>query len=298
MTREWLLKGKIWSSSAATQFSFLLLPSHWLVQKGEFKSLQVSLLAEKQTRTAYVKRSDPYIEEQWNLQPFQRGVPEYNKRGEHETFIQHIQAGLQALKRLNTVVVFSGGWTTDVPRSEARSYVAVVRLLDPNALDIRNTANDTPRLVTEELATDSYQNLLFSIAEFRMLTGEYPNNITVITHAFKERRFLELHAKAIKWPADRFRVQGINPPFTLRELNEVQKLERERAYDLFATDPYGTGQTLAKKRRDRKWDTMSLKQVKVNAPEDSVRDLLDWTGGSSGTEIFPGKLPWENIADP
>jgi len=47
--------------------------------------------------------------------------------------------------------------------------------------------------MTEDAALDSYQNVLFSLARFRELTGAYPVHITVVGHAFKCRRFKQLH---------------------------------------------------------------------------------------------------------
>ena len=114
--------------------------------------------------------------------------------------------------------------------------------------------------------------------------------MTVLTHAFKERRFLELHATAIKWPRSRLRVQGISPPFTLDELNQTQKGELERGYDLFVEDPYGVQSVLADKRKARRWDPQVVEDLAV---EPEVRELLGWTGGESGTAIYPGTLPWE-----
>lgn len=150
------------------------------------------------------------------MQPFQRSNADTLKVGEHETFLAHIQAGMNSLHRPGTLLVFSGGITTHHQISEARSYLNAC-----NSLRLRGRLRQTEAMLkglsgiaTEEYATDSYQNLLFSIIKFWQLTGSYPHSITVITHAFKESRFLELHAQAIHWPAERIRVQGINPPFT------------------------------------------------------------------------------------
>jgi len=147
---------------------------------------------------------DPTEEKCWRLQSFQRS--DGLKPGEHLTFLQHIQAAIE-LRESHSVdtVVFSGGRTNPelAELSEAQSYL--------NTLKHKQTI-DAPLL--EEHATDSYQNLLFSILVFRRYHGYYPAEIIVITHFFKEQRFLALHAKAIHWPSDRIRVLGINPPFT------------------------------------------------------------------------------------
>ncbi len=133
---------------------------------------------------------DPYNESYWLLQPFQKSTAQ--KPGEHETFILHIQAALNTLqfgfRGEESTVVFSGGATagSKTALSEARSYGAVMRYLSGEAW----AESVAERVLLEERATDSYQNLLFSIIQFRKRTGEYPSDITVITHTFKEERIL------------------------------------------------------------------------------------------------------------
>jgi hypothetical protein len=80
------------------------------------------------------------------------------------------------------------------------------------------------RVATEEYALDSYQNLLFAIARFREVTGNWPGKITVVGYGMKRRRYVSwlillesadgrfelLHARAIGWPEDRFEYLGID----------------------------------------------------------------------------------------
>ena len=159
----------------------------------------------------------------------------------------------------------------------------------PDALDDSSLA---ARCGVEVHATDSMQNLLFSILRFRHLTGTYPAQVTVITHAFKELRFLELHAPAINYPTSRIRVFGINPPMTLAELRDVQDGERRRGYDPFLKDPYGAGELLASKRIARGWDAGAIEMLSRGL-EGEVKRLLEWKGGASGNEMFNERLPWE-----
>jgi hypothetical protein len=65
------------------------------------------------------------------------------------------------------------------------------------------------RVTTEDAALDSFQNVLFSIARFRELTGAYPTRITVVGHDFKRRRFEQLHRLALRWPKLRFTYEGV-----------------------------------------------------------------------------------------
>jgi uncharacterized SAM-binding protein YcdF (DUF218 family) len=147
------------------------------------------------------------------LKPFQKGTA--TKSGEHTTFLQHAFAAIN-LASPTTLVAFSGGPTdASYPHlSEAQSYVnafkdwsRVLGLKLPEVVE-KN------QVILEEHATDSYQNVLFSILEFRRRIGYYPTDLTIVTHAFKNERFLQLHAKALKWPKEKVKVLGLNPPFT------------------------------------------------------------------------------------
>jgi hypothetical protein len=80
----------------------------------------------------------PHDESNWHLAAFQKSDPTTGKPGEHETFLAHIQAGLDAMttgtnatwkedvpwNQDSTILIFSGGATKQslTPLSEARSY--------------------------------------------------------------------------------------------------------------------------------------------------------------------------------
>ncbi|KAG9657983.1 release factor, partial [Aureobasidium melanogenum] len=196
--------------------------------------------------------SNPYQESNWLLKPFQRSNASTGKPGEHETFLLHIQAGVNALRRAETVLVFSGAKTErDALSSEADSYRNILVHCFGDS-DIVQQAMTDGRMLCEDAATDSYQNLLFSLIKYYEVKGKWPRMITVITHSFKEARFLECHADAICWPSAKIRVQGLNPPFPLSELREVQGLEKE-TLDLFKADPHGVYAPLSSKRSARQW---------------------------------------------
>jgi len=65
----------------------------------------------------------------------------------------------------------------------------------------------------------------------------------------------------------------------------------QRNYALWELDPYGTGSMLSSKREKRGWQRAQLEQV-TDDVDDTVACLLRWTGGLTGTEIFPSNLPW------
>ncbi|KXG46582.1 protein of unknown function DUF218 [Penicillium griseofulvum] len=150
------------------------------------------------------------------IEPFQKG--------ETPTFIDHAKAGLKALAEdSHGLLVFSGG-PTKKPRtelSEGQSYLHLARDNDyfqdmPNISTI-----DPSKVIAETNATDSYQNLLFSLIQFRVYTGVYPQRVTVVTHEFKRARFMQCHFPAVGLVpigpeqedyTQKVAVIGINPP--------------------------------------------------------------------------------------
>jgi hypothetical protein len=242
---------------------------------------------------ATFRHGNPDDEASWILQDFQRSNTDTGKVGEHRTFMEHIAAGISMLaKDPQALLLFSGGKTqTQVDTTEAESYYRVSCIAN-NWQDNEHGRVVAARCGVETHATDSMQNLLFSILRFKQLTDLYPAQVTVITHAFKELRFLELHGPAIKYPTESLRVFGINPPMTLAELKDVQQGELRRGYSLFLTDPYGAGETSSSKRTTRGWEPSKAKVV-ASGLENEVINLLEWEGGASGDELFTERLPWE-----
>jgi len=73
----------------------------------------------------------PHHESNWLLAPFQKSNPTTNKLGEHETFLAHVKAGMDALAvgtdgehPPSSLLVLSGGATkrSETLKTEARSY--------------------------------------------------------------------------------------------------------------------------------------------------------------------------------
>jgi hypothetical protein len=226
----------------------------------------------------------PYEEQNWHLASFQQSDEEKGKPGEHETFMSHIRAGLETLTSGSwagkSLLVFTGGATKQdlTPISEARSYYhAALASTFPQGHKGGGYVKelfDKQRIKLEEHATDSYQNLLFSILLFRRSTGIYPHQIRVISHAFKSKRFLCLHAPAITWPPDRIRVVGIDPVMSAAEYEETVQGEELRGFRPWVDDPLGTGDFLSRKRRLRGWDE-NMTQAIVDGLEESVVRLVE-----------------------
>lgn len=89
------------------------------------------------------------------------------------------------------------------PRSEAFSYWQVAQILLEDMDEEAETKELLRgRMVTEEYARDSYENLLFSICRFSEMTGNYPDKITVVGFEFKRYRFENIHRQAIRYPKE------------------------------------------------------------------------------------------------
>lgn len=240
---------------------------------------------------------DAYNESSWLLQPFQRANPSIGKPSEHETFIQHIIAGASHLRNPSTLLIFSGGKTK--PESDVAEGFSYEQVLVHNSSSHGSGTREAilqERVVAECWATDSYQNLLFGIIMFWAKVGKWPEDITIVTHAFKQDRFLA-HGDALGWPRDRIKVQGINPPFTDKELEDVTQFEA-RCRKQFEEDPYGARSPLADKRKHRRWDELALAGVLGGITDEEVKGqlkrLLEWTGGENGKEYFD-HAPWSKM---
>ncbi|RAH66857.1 DUF218 domain protein [Aspergillus aculeatinus CBS 121060] len=231
-------------------------------------------------------------EDEWEIEPFQKG--------ETPTFTAHVKAGLRlAAQDPDSLLVFSGGPTkpTRTPLAEGESYLNLARA--NNYFQFAPPIDPT-RLVAENRATDSYQNVLFSLLRFRAVAGRYPTRVTVVTHAFKRARFAEVHFPAVGLGGAESRVEvevvGINPPEVVTPLRELVAGEEERGIGVWRGDRYGVGRVLGRKRAARGWTVGMEEGVlrDVDGLEGVVEALVRWKGGRSGNEWFDGlkELPW------
>jgi len=243
----------------------------------------------------------------WFLLDYQRN------RGLPEAIVSHIQAGIQiALDDEKSLLIFSGGETRAItgPETEGGSYFRVADALNlwdgrdvfQNETDVgyhhrfrkKNSKGGIKqstvraRTVTEEYATDSFENLLFSICRFREITGFYPRRITVISFSFKRERFETLHASALHWPLRHFEYVGVDPPpSTGFDIVESTNGEKKNSLVPFQSDPYGChSEILQQKRKDR--NPFSRKApYELTCPE--ISELLNWCGPEL---ISRTKVPW------
>lgn len=161
------------------------------------------------------------------------------------------------------------------------------------------------QVITETHATDSYQNVLFSLLRFRLYMGFYPARVTVVTHEFKRKRFMDFHFPAVglvpvtvssKQDAENRRVGvvGINPPGSVTPVEILIAGEEKSGIGLWSRDLYGVQAELAGKRVKRGWEAGMEDGVFVNVGlELVVEDLVRWDGGG-GNEWFGQmeELPW------
>jgi hypothetical protein len=222
--------------------------------------------------------SNLFSDAAWWLLDYQRG---------HNTpsaIMQHIEAGVKiASSDPFALLVFSGGATREPvgPRTEGSSYFYVA-----DGLGWWGHGAVRRRAVLEEYARDSFENLLFSIARFREVSGSYPKEITVVGFDFKAARFEDLHRKAIGFPAGEFHYHGIHPDGNFDTIAAERGEEETR--DAFSIDPYGcrSDGMLGKKRHSRD-PFLRTPPYTDTAPE--IRALLTWCED----HFYSGPLlPW------
>ena len=240
----------------------------------------------------------------WWLYDYQRN------RGLPQAIVLHIQAGIKiALEDENSLLMFSGGETRSQtgPETEGGSYFRVADALDlwdgrDIFLDDGDHVNDNlesagtasgqstvrARTITEEYATDSFENLLFSICRFYEITGTYPSKISLVSFSFKRQRFETLHASALQWPLNHFNYVGVDPPsstgFNLQESSEGEK---NNSLLPFQTDPYGCHTEILQRKRKERNPFARKAPYELTCPD--MKDLLHWCGPQL---ISKAKVPW------
>lgn len=216
-----------------------------------------------------------YQEPSWFLEPFQHG--------QLSTMMAHIQQGVALAAADNSsLLLFSGGETRAAagPRSEALSYWEAAEAMRWfGASQVRGRAQ------LEAQARDSFENVLFSICRFRELSGRYPEKLTVVSFAFKRRRFEELHRWALRYPRDLFSFVGVDPPGIS---DEVYHGETSHSAKPFERDPYGCAEPeLRAKRASRNPFRRSI-SYPSGCPE------LSALMSHCLPVLFQGPLPWSS----
>jgi len=219
-------------------------------------------------------------ESDWFLLDYQKG------QGLPQAIKAHIRAGINEARRdPKSLLVFSGGETrTLTVGSEGPSYFHAA-----DAMNMWPKGNVRARTTTEEYALDSFQNLIFSICRFKEITGAFPKHITVVSFTFKQKRFEEIHAVALRWPAGRFTYIGVDPTASTGfDLEKSQRGELQNSVKPFQDDPYGCHGLLKMKRLDRN-PFFRTAPYPLSCPE--MQDILSWCG----PDLIPFALvPWQS----
>lgn len=230
-------------------------------------------------------QDSPFDETNWILKPFQRGDASKGKAGEHTTFIKHLQHAVHCWQKSSNGILVLSGTATERPQwdgTEARGYMRILDFLMPDL-------QGKERILLEEHATDSYQNLLFSVLEYHKRCEEWPQSLTVVTHAFKRHRIMELHARAVGWPSACIDFHGIDPPFSEEEREMVEESEK-KCCEAWEKDLYGVRSPLRQKRIERGMDEKAVLELHDDG---DVQGLLRWDGGCEPAKSYPDQLPWE-----
>jgi len=215
---------------------------------------------------------DPFADSSWYLLDYQDGEP--------PLYLEHIRQGVEiAHEDSDSLLIFSGGQTRFEagPRSEAQSYWAIAEHFgwwEHRDVRLRST--------TEEYARDSFENLLFGICRFRECVGKCPDRITVLSWGFKADRF-DFHRGAIRFPEERFTFLGVNDPPNVEKA--IQR-DMKSAVEPFMKDPYGCGEFLSAKRRERN-PFKRQHGYAFSCPE--LEELLR----HQGPELYQVRLPWD-----
>jgi len=162
------------------------------------------------------------------------------------------------------------------------------------------------RILLEEQALDSFSNLLFSMLKFWKAMGGWPRKLTIISHAFKQDRFLKLHVPPLGLSGNEVAFLGIDPDY-MREgshnydvarAEEVRRGERNRGFGQWEKDPLGSGLDLSGKRAQRNpWGASQIWFQRREERESSGVKSMHRVGDKGIEEEFltTERQPWEDV---
>jgi hypothetical protein len=146
--------------------------------------------------------------------------------------------------------------------------------------------NLADRIAAEDYSRDSFENLLFSLCRFQQIIGRYPRRFTIVSWAFKQKRF-DFHRASVRFPSARFHFEGCNQPLTLESALQGEAV----TFREFLDNKYGSSGKLAAKRAarnafDRQHDFASCPGLK--------QFFAFMADPKNGQSEYPQRLPWED----
>lgn len=188
--------------------------------------------------------------QEWKLAPFQL------QGQDHLCFKEHILTSIDKLENNEAaILVLSGGQTKrdSGPISESYSYFQLARQL------LIGKEHLLERIVLEEFARDSFENVLFLICRFFEFCGIHPKRMTIVGFEFKRERFVTFHSsKALQFPEENMHYIGNSPnPVGLTEqertkyYEDLKRSEYDHALKHFQNDLYGIRGPLSLKKCQR-----------------------------------------------
>ena len=186
--------------------------------------------------------------------------------GESSYYLSHIVKGIELLLlEPNSVLMFSGGMTRKEAgkRSEAMSYldIATRYCLNISSEFYRDIIIKThpvedmsiayKRLIREDYARDSFENLLFSLLKYQQDNNRYPTKIQLISWKFKETRFMfhwhTLQKILPNLENTKFEFIGVENPVDL----DMAMRGEKKALQEYLDDPLGEQGILFTKKQSR-----------------------------------------------
>ena len=112
----------------------------------------------------------------------------------------------------------------------------------------------------------------------------------MVSYSFKRRRFEELHAAALRWPATRFHFVGVDPPAAAGfDLDSSTQGELTNAARPFESDPYGCHSPVLLEKREGRNPFHRRDPYPLSCPD--MKALLSYCGPEL---IATSLVPWEH----
>lgn len=218
---------------------------------------------------------------------------------DHLCFREHIKLGFEELRKDDqSLLVISGGCTKEQAGrvSEASSYELLAKsIVEDSRSDLWN------RVILEEFARDSFENVLFLICKFYETKKIYPEQVTIVGFEFKRDRFVNCHLSgALGYPEKSVTYIGNSPapPSSANTyFEELLKSEYNHAVKHFQHDLYGTREPLLGKKKSRNPFGLYHSYGETNPDLREFLDCIEDLANPLDDQMVRSKLrvPWLTI---